>query len=111
RPCKISQCDYAHPTPHSRLPTPDTMNPEIEQLLADNTAYCKKAEISESTFGRQVVNDGKIVNRLRSGRGVTLKTLMRTREYIRNHPPGPDAISDKEAALKLVDEQLSQPAA
>jgi hypothetical protein len=87
------------------------MDSEIQQLLNEITDYCKKAEISESTFGRQVVNDGKFVSRLRSGRGVTLKTMNRVREYIRAHPPGPDSISEKEAALKLVDEQFSAPAA
>lgn len=86
------------------------MDNEIQQLLDLITDYCKKAEISESTFGRQVVNDGKFVSRLRSGRGVTLKTLSKTKEYIRTHPPGPDSISDKQAALKLVDNQFSQPA-
>lgn len=86
------------------------MNEEIQQLLDQITEYCQKAEISESTFGRLVVNDGKFVSRLRSGRGVTLKTLVRTKEYIRAHPPGPDSIADSDAALKLVDTKVSPPA-
>lgn len=85
------------------------MDSEIQDLLNLITEYCRKAEISESTFGRQVVNDGKFVSRLRSGRGVTLKTLSKTKEYIRTHPPGPDSISDQQAALKLVDNQFSPP--
>lgn len=86
------------------------MNDEIQQLLDLITDYCQKAEISESTFGRLVVNDGKFVSRLRSGRGVTLKTLVRTKEYIRAHPPGPDSIAESDAALKLVDTKVSPPA-
>lgn len=86
------------------------MNDEIQKLLDQITHYCQRAEISESTFGRLVVNDGKFVSRLRSGRGLTLKTLTRTREYIRAHPPGPDSISDSEASLKLVDTTVSPPA-
>ncbi|MGQ9426270.1 hypothetical protein ACXYTJ_13395 [Gilvimarinus sp. F26214L] len=87
------------------------MDHEIQQLIEQIADYCKRAEISESTFGRQVVNDGKFVSRLRSGRGVTLRTLGRIREYIRNHPPGPDSISEKDAALKLVDNHFSRPVA
>lgn len=87
------------------------MDSEIQDLLNLITDYCRKAEISESTFGRQVVNDGKFVSRLRSGRGVTLKTVSKTKEYIRNHPPGPDSISDKQASLKLVDNEFSRPEA
>lgn len=86
------------------------MNDEIQQLLDQITDYCRKAEISESTFGRLVVNDGKFVSRLRSGRGVTLKTLTRTREYMRAHPPGPDSISESDASLKLVDTTVRPPA-
>lgn len=86
------------------------MNSEIQELLDQITDYCQKAEISESTFGRLVVNDGKFVSRLRSGRGVTLKTLVRTREYMRLHPPGPDSITESDASLKLVDTTVSPPA-
>lgn len=59
---------------------------EIAELIADIEVYCKKAEMSESTFGRQVVNDGKFVSRIRNGKGVTLKTLNKTRTYLREHP-------------------------
>ncbi len=77
---------------------------DISALIVDIEHYCQKAEISESTFGRQVVNDGKFVSRIRGGKGVTLKTLTRVREYMRIHSPGPDSISEKEAALELAEE-------
>src|SRR5205814_6475817 len=38
----------------------------------------------ESTFGRRAVNDGKLVNRLRFGRRVTLETAGRVRDFINN---------------------------
>jgi len=89
---------------------------EIAGLIKAIETYCQQAEISESTFGRQVVNDGKFVSRLRNGRGVTLKTLTKTKEYIRNHPVGPDSISKQNAlaqsaSLKLVDQHFRQPKA
>ncbi|MGH1471460.1 MAG: hypothetical protein ACRBCS_09715 [Cellvibrionaceae bacterium] len=83
------------------------MDNEIQQLIDSIASFCKKAEISESTFGRLVVNDGKFVGRLRNGKGVTLKTLNKTKEYIRNHPPGPDAISDQDAKLALIDSEYT----
>ncbi|MGI1678859.1 MAG: hypothetical protein K6L75_09015 [Cellvibrionaceae bacterium] len=83
------------------------MDDEIKELVDLIAKFCKKAEISESTFGRLVVNDGKFVGRLRNGKGVTLKTLNKTKDYIRNHPPGPDAISEQDAKLTLVDNEYT----
>lgn len=51
-------------------------------LIADIEAYCRTAGIAESTFGRQVVNDGKFVGRLRDGKRVTTTTVERVRRYI-----------------------------
>jgi hypothetical protein len=39
------------------------------------TAYCAQHGITETTFGRKAVNDGKLIPRLRSGRSITLRTL------------------------------------
>ncbi|MCZ6526144.1 MAG: hypothetical protein O6928_06265 [Gammaproteobacteria bacterium] len=60
---------------------------EITNLIKEIETYCQQAEMSESTFGRQVVNDGKFVSRLRNGKGVTLKTLLKTRNYIKANTP------------------------
>ena len=51
-------------------------------LLADIEAFCRVEGIAESTFGRQVVNDGKFVGRLRDGKGVTTATVARVRRHI-----------------------------
>jgi hypothetical protein len=53
-----------------------------EQLLAEISAYCQRAGMAESTFGRRVVNDGKLVTRLRFGGRVTTHTVDRVRSYI-----------------------------
>ena len=52
------------------------MNP-ITEILSRIERCCAARGISETTFGRYVVNDGKFVARLRSGRSMTLKTFER----------------------------------
>jgi hypothetical protein len=53
-----------------------------EQLLAEISAFCQRAGMAESTFGRRVVNDGKLVTRLRFGGRITTHTVDRVRSYI-----------------------------
>ncbi len=47
------------------------------ELLVRIDAYCRRAGIKESTFGKRAVNDGKLVGRLRAGQTITLETLRR----------------------------------
>ena len=49
--------------------------------------YCRRHGMSEATFGRLAVNDGKLVPRLREGKSITLSTLERVRAFIDNGPP------------------------
>src|SRR5271166_4083151 len=56
-----------------------------EALLQEIAAYCRRARIAESTFGRMAVNDGKFVNRLRTGGRVTTDTVNRVRSFIAKH--------------------------
>jgi SAM-dependent methyltransferase len=51
-------------------------------LLAEISAFCQRVGMAESTFGRRVVNDGKLVTRLRFGGRVTTHTAERVRNYI-----------------------------
>ena len=55
-----------------------------ERLIQEIEAYCKEAGIAESTFGRQTVNDGKFVGRLRDGKGVTTATVAKVRKHLEN---------------------------
>ncbi len=48
---------------------------ETEAIVAEIEDYCRRGGLAESTFGRRAVNDGKFVSRLRSGGGVTTKTI------------------------------------
>ncbi len=58
------------------------------ELLAKIASYCRETAMAETTFGRRAVNDGKLVSRLRYGRGVTIKTLQRVEDFMAEHPAG-----------------------
>lgn len=55
---------------------------EAQALLREITEYCRRMGVAESTFGRQAVNDGKFVSRVREGGRVTTATVERVRAYI-----------------------------
>ena len=55
---------------------------ELQAFIDEIENYCRSRAMAESTFGRVAVNDGKFVGRLRSGRGVTMKTIERVRTFI-----------------------------
>lgn len=63
------------------------MNP-ITEILSRIERCCAARGISESTFGRYVVNDGKFVARLRAGSSMTLKTLERVEAALAASDPG-----------------------
>ena len=50
-----------------------------EQILGEIRDYCRQTRTAESTFGRLVVNDGKLVSRLRDGARITTGTLDKVR--------------------------------
>lgn len=53
-----------------------------DQLLQEIGDYCRRSRVAESTFGRQAVNDGKLVQRLRMGGRITIETFDRVRSFI-----------------------------
>lgn len=53
----------------------------ITELLSDIRDFCRQANIAESTFGRMSVNDGRLVERVETGR-VTIRTVERVRQYM-----------------------------
>lgn len=73
------------------------MNP-MTDLLSRIEQHCQLRGISESTFGRYVVNDGKFVARLKGGGSMTLKTLERVEAVLApapgGQPPGPPRKTD-----------------
>lgn len=58
------------------------MNSATSALLDEIETYCRLSGIAESTFGKLVVNDGKLCSRLREGKNVTLDTAERIRTFI-----------------------------
>lgn len=61
------------------------MNSATDALLVEIEMYCRMSGIAESTFGKVVVNDGKLCARLREGKNVTLDTADRIRTFIQEH--------------------------
>src|SRR5438270_8637429 len=58
-----------------------------DQILGEIRDYCRATQTAESTFGRLVVNDGKLVSRLRDGARITTGTLDKVRAYLTSHRP------------------------
>ncbi len=59
------------------------------ELLREIDAFVNANGIAETTFGRLATNDGKLVARLRGGKGITTGTVEKIRSYIRDNSPGP----------------------
>src|SRR5262249_54216821 len=61
---------------------------QVAALVKEIETFCRQAGLAETTFGRQAVNDGKLMRRLREGKGITLKTMERARSYMQSHSIG-----------------------
>ncbi len=61
---------------------------ESAKLVREIERFCGQMGMAESTFGRQVVNDGKFVSRLREGKGVTVATVDKVRQFISKNEGG-----------------------
>ena len=62
-----------------------SMHPHTLRVLAKVEKITAAQGITEATFGKRAVNDGKFVKRLRAGRGVTLERLQRAEDYADAH--------------------------
>src|SRR5436190_20271186 len=84
-----------------------------EQILGEIRDYCRETQTAESTFGRLVVNDGKLVSRLRDGARVTTGTLDKVRAYLTEHrTASPSAQSKPQPAAKAANgSAVTQPLA
>src|SRR5882757_6006546 len=71
---------------HHNFPSPGPM--KNDQMLSQISEFCRRADMAETTFGRRVVNDGKLVHRLREGKRITVDTLDRIQAYIAASTPG-----------------------
>jgi hypothetical protein len=82
-----------------------------EPLLEEIADYCRRVGMAESTFGRQAVNDGKFVNRLRYGGKVTGATVERVQAFIRQDAPSPVVLGAPLAAPKASARRPQNPGA
>src|SRR5438876_10008672 len=74
-----------------------------DQILGEIREYCRETQTAESTFGRLVVNDGKLVSRLRDGAKITTVTLDKVRAYLTEHrTASPSAQSKPQPAARPV---------
>ncbi len=53
-------------------------------LLREIDAFVRRAGMAPTTFGRLAANDGKLVARLRSGKGITTRTVEKVQAYMRD---------------------------
>jgi hypothetical protein len=64
---------------------------QSDQILHEIAAFCRRTGLAESTFGRRAVNDGKLVQRLRTGGRITIETLDRIRGFMAAAPEAGEA--------------------
>jgi hypothetical protein len=55
------------------------------KLLTDILAFCEKAPMAETTFGREAMNDSAFVNKLRKGRRCFQETEARARGFMADY--------------------------
>ena len=85
-----------HPERQSRAPVGTS-----EEILGEIREFCRATQTAESTFGRLVVNDGKLVSRLRDGAKITTGTLDKVRAYLHEHTPAPSNVNGSPATAKV----------
>src|ERR1700709_2618295 len=66
-----------------------------DQILGEIREFCRATQTAESTFGRLVVNDGKLVSRLRDGARITTGTLDKVRAYLSEYGTVPPSASNE----------------
>jgi hypothetical protein len=79
------------------------------QILTEIRDFCRETRTAESTFGRRVVNDGKLVSRLRDGARITAETLDKVRSYLSVSRSTPSTRQDSTAAAVLVGATSREP--
>src|ERR1700733_14003606 len=79
------------------------------QILSEIRDFCRETRTAESTFGRRVVNDGKLVSRLRDGARITTETLEKVRSYLWGPGPPPPTQQNPAAPPAFIGETSREP--
>lgn len=53
-----------------------------DTLLREIEAFCQRTGMAPTRFGREALNDGHFVRRLREGGNITLRTVERVRAFM-----------------------------
>src|ERR1700755_2024105 len=77
-----------------------TLGGTSEEILGEIRECCRATQTAESTSGRLVVNDGKLVSRLRDGARITTGTLDKVRAYLAEYGAVPPSASNKPPVAK-----------
>lgn len=93
-------------SPHPVAPSPSA----TEALLAEIESYCAASGIAETTFGQKSVKNWRLVESLRSGKGVTLRTADRVRAFIAAQKDASGAADEIPAALGDAEPRDTAPA-
>jgi ketosteroid isomerase-like protein len=48
-----------------------------QAIIESIESYCRSTGMAETTFGKKVVNDGKLLSRLRDGKSISIETYNR----------------------------------
>jgi len=83
---------------------------ESAKLVREIERFCGQMGMAESTFGRQVVNDGKFVSRLREGKGVTVATVDKVRKFISKNKGGAKMTTRSTSKKKAAAGKAKKPA-
>ena len=58
-----------------------------QQLLAEIDTFLVMSGMAATTFGKRAANNSQVVERMREGGSITLKTADRIRRFIRDNVP------------------------
>jgi len=57
-----------------------------QSIIESIERHCRATGMAETTFGKKVVNDGKLLSRLRDGRSISIDTYNRILAEIESGP-------------------------
>ena len=87
---------------HQPVSAAQTVSATNEQILSEIRDFCRETRTAELTFGRRVVNDGKLVSRLRDGARITTETLEKVRTFLSVSRPAPQAPPEAPSLTSLL---------
>jgi hypothetical protein len=71
-------------------------------IIEEISDFCRRSGLAESTFGRLAINDGKLMNRLRTGGHVNSDTLAKLRNFMRTGAKARPAPANGKAVQPVV---------